>query len=592
MSKNFWKSLDHQGIHAKNTDRKQFLAKSIQSDISTKYEESRLLRLRNGYQTPDYQLSFRFKDFEVLLDATHLLLSYIDNNSTNSESEKTMEFVKDFVSTFFDIDHEKLQEFTEDLDDVLSPNDELYDEALDPDESMGLRVRKATEINTKKSQSIRQVLEASRWENDTDEGYETPSRAQEAINGQSSESPIVGLPIDVSTAKWLNHPSQGNNRATNKPMPLNERRSKKTTNLYCNLNLFCFFRTFEFLYTRLEAIKRYEEMVHEDVRRAYMTKPARDLNLLDKMPTDYFIDCTSEANYYNQIVHMCEEVVRGNLEMSHLEETLRRFYIPCGWQLYNFDKLLGAITKFVSSFFTESRDRSVEVFHQFKKDRASDTTTHDQELNYRKKVESLVKDSEIYRVDWDKTEKASTVKLMMRDESTFDTTYMAPEAKWSYYVSSYQLMDPTEGVSSLLVRSPFLKKSMPNSDREDAQEQFDRYFATLSHQEGLVVRVAPDNYRLIYDAGTSEAFLRNRQDRYDSKRIERWQAEKQSVKDDRKQAFQEKFLMNTPWMKGRSQEEVESVNEQFQSWLHKGPSATTSTVDVAPKENDIEMSGV
>ena len=98
---------------------------------------------------------------------------------------------------------------------------------------------------------------------------------------------------------------------------------------------------------------------------------------------------------------MCEEVVGGLLELNHLEETLRRFYIQKGWQLYTVDKLLAAISKFIQSILGgEAKDKSTDVINLFFKDREKSESSREQELQYRNQVNKLVKEGEVYKISY------------------------------------------------------------------------------------------------------------------------------------------------------------------------------------------------
>ena len=158
---------------------------------------------------------------------------------------------------------------------------------------------------------------------------------------------------------------------------------------------------FEILYERLAHIKANEKQVHDIVRRAKAPKAAHDLRMVDRNASDFFVDTSNRANYYQQIVKMCEEVVKTELDMAHLEEALRRFYMQNGWQLYTFDKLLSATVKFaISVLGSDSKDKSSEILNLFLKDREKEETTHRKELEYRKQVEKLTKEGDVYRINF------------------------------------------------------------------------------------------------------------------------------------------------------------------------------------------------
>ena len=96
---------------------------------------------------------------------------------------------------------------------------------------------------------------------------------------------------------------------------------------------------------------------------------------------------------------MCEDISRGDDDMTHLEDTLRRFYMVHGWQLYNFDKMLAAIIRFAQSILAnDAKDKSGDIINLFYKNRRDVETTHQTEIDYRKQVERIAKDGDIYRL--------------------------------------------------------------------------------------------------------------------------------------------------------------------------------------------------
>jgi paired amphipathic helix protein Sin3a len=171
--------------------------------------------------------------------------------------------------------------------------------------------------------------------------------------------------------------------------------------MYSNLTLLCLLRTFEILYSRLLRIKEQEAEAHEQVRRGLLPKPAHELCLIDRFPGDFFYDVDPKANLYKQIVRMCEEVIRGDIDQLHLEETLRRFYMQGGYLLYNLERIFSSIGKFVGMIFTaDVKDRSSDIANLFFKEREKTETTHHQEMQYRKQVERLIKEGDMYRITY------------------------------------------------------------------------------------------------------------------------------------------------------------------------------------------------
>lgn len=400
MQRAYWRSLDHQAIATRQTDKKLFMAKNIQHDLTQKFEETQA-RLKNGWKVPRYQREMFLKDTDVLLDTTHLLCLYIDRSTSGfgAEPQRLINFVKDFVPVFFGLDRETFHDYMDELAIAATPAEELEDNlGVDDASSVSRKV-----VNTQKLDLLREALERRVEKNPGREKEEAPTVNQQptpdvrAASAGASESEDT---FDVAELKWMEHPGQGNFNLE-REYTLNEKYKKTVHHMYCNLQILCFLQTFEILYSRLLRIKEQEESAHEQVRRGLLPKPAHELYLIDRFPSDFFYDVDPKANLYKQIVRMCEEVIKGDIDQIQLEETLRRFYMSSGYLLYNLERIFGSISKFVASIFTgDSRDRSSDIANLFFKEREKEETTHHQEIQYRKQVERLVKEGDIYRVTY------------------------------------------------------------------------------------------------------------------------------------------------------------------------------------------------
>ena len=398
--KAYWRSLDHQAITNRAVEKKLFVAKHVHQEILAKFEEGRNMR-KSGFQLPKFQFEFTFDDAGVILDATYLLLSYIDRHSTGfgPDPQKVMAFIKDFVPIFFGINRETFHAYMNELASVNSPEDGEEESPIVEDDA-------AAKASHQRLGFLREVLVRGEGDKpaDKEEAEQHPPTATvhpetlEPVLVPSTPVPDPQVPVDATELRWMEHPDQGNFNMQQE-YTLNDSYDKKVHHLYANLNVYCFFRSFEVLYSRLLRVKLNEESAHETVRRALLNKPARELGLLDKLPTDLLYDCDPKANFYQQIVRMCDEVIKGDMEQAHLEETLRRFWLRSGYQLYNLDKMFSGIAKFAGTIFNgDSKDKSSDIIGMFFKEREREQTTHNHEIQYRKQVEKLVKDADLYRI--------------------------------------------------------------------------------------------------------------------------------------------------------------------------------------------------
>jgi paired amphipathic helix protein Sin3a len=106
-AKNFYKSLDHQGITYKLLDKKLVTSKSLVSEIEILRREQQQRRVMTRQPPPRFQLEYPVEDFTVLFDVLKLVFSFLDRTSapyTPRERDRIETFLRTFVPLIFNID--------------------------------------------------------------------------------------------------------------------------------------------------------------------------------------------------------------------------------------------------------------------------------------------------------------------------------------------------------------------------------------------------------------------------------------------------------------------------------------------------------
>jgi paired amphipathic helix protein Sin3a len=105
-SKNFYKSLDHQGISFKANDKKNITAKHFVADIELiKSEQAEALEEEEGKPpfangSVQHQLEYAFHDTSVLLDSLKMVYSFLDRSQAqySSQERRSVEaFLRAFI---------------------------------------------------------------------------------------------------------------------------------------------------------------------------------------------------------------------------------------------------------------------------------------------------------------------------------------------------------------------------------------------------------------------------------------------------------------------------------------------------------------
>lgn len=603
-NKLFWKSLDHQNIN--KADKRQFQPKALLTEIQVKSDEQKRQSISKWNTVPRYQFLYHFEDAEVIQDTCHLILTYLQHSYTGNASDQSRleNFIKTFIPTFFDLEGDSFHRKMSDVYDATPPNEEADDDSIATEEQAVGRGRRA--LNGRKGNLLRGVLERGqpgkfnqRDKDDAalDQSKETTPDVQsiddDAATSQSTptEQPTR---IDSAEHQWMEHPSTGNTR-NRQNINHNEPFKRENYNLYASANIYCFFRMFEMLYQRLAQIKYNEKNVHEFVRRSRLAKPAYELKLIEKKPSDFFSDVSPSANYYRQVLRMCEDVAKGDSgDMAHLEETLRQFYLQSGWSLYSFDKMIAALLRFALQILvSDNKDKSLDIINLFYKDRKDSETTHQAELTYRKQVEKLVKDGDIFRVRYvschlmlsmrvrpklnnfhvlqTPSSKEVTIAIFKKDDKTFELDEMAESARWSYYISTFAMRDLTEGIDLGKMSWPFLKRNMPPV--LDTEEEYNRVYTPYWNVDNLVIRISPNNYHMQYDPHTSDWWVHAKAVR------QRGMPGIQEAKQDRNIKFRQKFGDDPSWMHVLQDEDATRMKDDFSNWVKPEKKRAEVSVD-------------
>ncbi|KAF2154652.1 hypothetical protein K461DRAFT_238036 [Myriangium duriaei CBS 260.36] len=586
----FWKSLDHQAVNAKQADKRQFQTKTLLGEIQTKYEEQKKLRIHGGTvaQVTKPQMMFMIEDMDVVSDACCLVLTYADQFHSTDYPRLTS-FIREFIPQFFGLDvdwfnHQvrlKLGHLSgEDASDEVMSN---YDESTGPKRRAG----------GKRDDLRRGVLDRVKGRSD---GGATPlSRATTPDNASRADEEMSetaeGSVEDVESANdtWAEYPA-GFTRYRNKDISLNESYRRNVFNLYGNISIYCFIRMFVILYERLSKLKNSEISVHETVKRAMMGKPALDLGLIDKQPTDFFADVSPSANFYQQILGMLTDFIRNNdMDMSHIEETLRRYYLQCGWQLYSADKLLSALVRFaIGIMSSDSRDRSWEILQLFKKDRLKEETTYQEEMNYRKQAERMIKDGDTYKISYDQDKQIIGMKVFKKDEPTFETSHMMAEDAWRVYVADFLSSAPTHGTPMDLVSVPVLKRNIRALQNESAvedeegAESIKRKFDIVRAKEALDFKISVGDYKITFQSNCDEFWHQPFRARVGGKEGINAAERAQSHRDEK---VKDALVVNNEATKGLSKEEIDVKNEEFGK-LSKGTKDVTEGGDQDKMDED------
>lgn len=183
------------------------------------------------------------------------------------------------------------------------------------------------------------------------------------------------------------------------------------------------------------------------------------------------------------------------------------------------------------------------------------------------------------------------MQLLTPEDATLENEELSQEARWSYYVSAYTMRDPTEGVPFSQLRMPFLKRNLP--PKLEQEEEYNRYYRPLVHQDGLIIRICANSYHILYEPGSYDWWWRPTASPDES--AEEIAKEAAAIKERRHDRFTERFVNNPMWAHGLSKDQVDEMNQRFRSWVkgtdpeNSAPAPEAASSDKKDDKEDTEM---
>lgn len=485
--KAFYKSLDHLGLTFKQADRKRLTPRALMAEImAVKAEQTAKRRLATTnlppLPIPKSQLEFVIDDYSVIEDLKSLIIKYIDFRPTMSAHDKSLckRFLGVFIDEFFSESEIRSKNLSQAFNRSADSSDVI---AEDPS------------LDSAQGSAINGV-------NGSKDGHPNPTHAQadedtsmldqneEMVSGQGS---------------WLKL-----ERAT---PPLREAPAARSQfNLFGSTSVYLFMRIFEIIYSRLAEVKSCEGVVSETLRESRRTPFAVELGLYDNKLENMGLQFDPK-DVYGQTLALCHRLLEDDVEAQWFEEALRQAYRNRAYKLYTIDKALQSLVKQLHAIVID--ESTVNALLAWENDRARPETDVKSQIELRMRAKQALsgvygasglsadtygaaESSEpLFRISWS----PSTHQLTFQSLGPFDITLkgaMDDQQRWEYYVTSYMMSLPTEGVPLDQIRAPVLQRVIP----EDGHGY---KFEVLA--EDLQARIAYNSYKLFFEPGTSDYLL-------------------------------------------------------------------------------------
>ena len=480
----FYKSLDHVGLTFKQADKKLLTVKQLVSEISTVKVEQQNKRLHPLTPKPQEQLNYDFKDNEVLFDILKLAEVFINKSSTYSvhDREKLLQFLQFFMSLFFSIP-------TETIETALVARGRIEKSSEEENEKGDVEMSENGSDSSKKrsrdTDLLKDVLKKqSKSKKDDRSGSPGLQSAELAIQEANEE-------LEKSSELWI---TTANTKFLLNDENIQTRRDKY--NLFCNTTIYVFFRHLQTLYTRLAEIKSMNEKVGKEIRNRKFPKFAKDLNLLLHQLEDMGVEIVGTKDCYKQVLELSEKLIEGEIEHQWFEESLRQGYRNRAYKIYTIDKVVQAMIKHMHSMITDAKTSEIMVL--FENDRLKPVSSAKEQILYRILVRSFMSPEEnMFKISFKESDSSVNIQFISLDDLTIND-HENVEEKYNYYVTSYVMSHPTEGVPASKLNMPFARSFIESVDEESVEGRTG---------SGLKVSVSENSYSLFFESGSHDEFV-------------------------------------------------------------------------------------
>ncbi|PHZ11183.1 uncharacterized protein RHIMIDRAFT_238626 [Rhizopus microsporus ATCC 52813] len=468
-AKNFYRSLDYQGITFKSNDRKAMAPKSLVNEIESLFQKNSSKKKNNS----DCQFKFEFKDQGVFKDCTRIIYSFIDRQSgyTNSDREKIRLFIESFIPLCFQVDSSIIYEHT-----VDDNQDEDEDGDNDDDQAS---------VNT--TDSVDKSRKSS-----------TPTKKAEDDHTIESLREILTQAVASRSTNLLD-------AAAVAIAPDQTKRSFYT--FFCNTAFYCFFRLYQMLYERLDRLKAMDDTMRKNPSMGKrVNKVALDLGLYSTR----YDDIDLSKGYYQAILELIDKFFDGDIDQTLFEEYTRYVFVTDAYLLFTIDKLVHTMIKQIQTIITDSK--SLELIRLFKWDKGLESMSPRSLAIYRLRAEDIAGSSDnLFKINFNNESQYITIQLIGKDDYMMEPT---AEDKYEDYVASYMdWLNVTDGIDLSKTKKSFLRRNLRPQD-----EHLNRIFV----RSKLQYKIDQSSYHMYYIVGSEDVFIRP-QPKKERERASNWE---------------------------------------------------------------------
>eukprot|EP01119_Soliformovum_irregulare_P017282 TRINITY_DN5110_c0_g3_i1.p1 TRINITY_DN5110_c0_g3~~TRINITY_DN5110_c0_g3_i1.p1 ORF type:complete len:1099 (+),score=261.83 TRINITY_DN5110_c0_g3_i1:72-3299(+) len=453
--KNYYKSLDHQSIFFKQTDKKNLAPRVLIAEIKERYQQ----------QLKDRETRKRQKQIPVeSKEKSRPEGSKSDSSDSQDSQNSTIAQaapVKQFQPPHLSYSMGNISICRDIYQLILQACERSYTKAEEE------------KIETFFRHFMKQFLEFDQWdENSTNstnpvESIAAPSEAPTAPTAQVEYGKVEVPPILPSKAV----PDTG----------------KSGRIFYGDTEFYVFFRLFQILYTRLEnALILATSTQESPANFSFIVNPSKKIQ--------------DEKDRYSVFVKLLKSLVAGTKEQSVFEEEARSLYGVEAYALFTLDKVTSELTKQLVSILDEEVCSKLLALYSHE---TSQSNPHDA-IYYYHCLETLSEtESRILKFEFNRSndpEAESIFAIWLLDPTSQPPPYLCVDVtddtrrhdKWSQYAQQYLHSDPTLPPNHRV----FLKRNLKRNENRKKED--------VKMELGLQGRIRLRDFTLCFVENTSD----------------------------------------------------------------------------------------
>ncbi|KAI9259908.1 hypothetical protein BY458DRAFT_517000 [Sporodiniella umbellata] len=488
-SKNYWKSLDHQGITFKSTDRKSLTTKSL----VTEARETQIF-------------SYLMDDASVFKDVSRLIYFFLDRQPVYNldDCSSMRRFMDRVIPMLFDLqDVEPSVMTTDGLVMEEADNDEFDDKSsVHSLDSMltHQRTKRFSNLQAKrprrnrferKDRLLKNVLmRNAKTQSSSDEDDADDEDEQEHSRNESSVEEPQDETEDEHTEKAEEDLPEEIEKEVS-PEPENQ----KAYYFFANNGFYCFFRLYQVLYDRLHKMKKLDAEFRKDQEKSKKAcKEALDLGITPRRFKALRVD--TKQGYYNVLLALIDKLFEGDIDQQTFEESVRYIFGADAYTLFTIDKLVLSLVRHIHIIITDTQ--SQELFDIFRTEHRAEQLNQGDVTTYRTKIASMVDpEDNIYHITFKVNTKTLTIEIMDKNRQIKNT--QSNNADYDDYVVNYiDWAKETKGIDQSLLTQRFLKRNL-NEEKKQTKD--------ITVHSGLQYKICSSTYHMFYIIGTEDVFV-------------------------------------------------------------------------------------